>query len=202
MDWNLVGAFLGAVILTAFLIAAGHRSSRGQRIALIGLGLAIFAVPTYLGSVVQDRANQTLAEERATSSEARVQARFDQLSGQLDQAFRGILEALGDPNKSPEQRRLAVAAAVGRYNEVVTRLRSGPIEPLEVPAIAGSETAGSQSPPSSDAPAPTVERPRETQSAPIEDAAPAPVFVPPPPVVVPPPVMPPPSPPPPPPPPP
>lgn len=200
MEWNLVGAFSGAAILTVFLVAAGHRSSRGQRVALIGLGLAIFTVPTYLGSVMQDRVDQSRATEQAASTEARIQARFDQLSGQLDQAFRGILSALANPNQSPEQRRLAVAAAVGRYNQVAARLGIDPVEPLPVPPVE-SPASGSRAPatqPQSEGPVEQQRPAAPTETQRSDEADTAPVVAPPvlpPPVIVPPPPPPPPPPP-------
>jgi hypothetical protein len=141
MYWDLVGAAIGALFLTVFLIAAGHPRFKGQRIVLIGLGLAIFSVPTFFGSMFHTRTEEARTAREAATAEARVQRRFDMMSDQLDGAFRGILAALTAPGQTTEQRRVAVANSVARYNRIVTSMRPGrPVAPLPVPLLAPAST--------------------------------------------------------------
>jgi len=203
VDLNFVGAILGALTLLITFSVAFHRKHRGQRAAIIGLGLALFAIPTYFFSVAQGHLNDRRSSRETAQAARRLEDRFDKLDG----AYRDILSVLTDPSRTPRERQVAVAAAVGRYNSIAARLSQRPIRPLVVPLGDRSKPMptteiGQPSPkagrPAFDlAPATTATpTPSPSPTSPrtrAEESSPPPPFVPPPiataPVMIPPPII-------------
>ncbi len=131
MSWSLIGAMTGLAILAIAFPIVMNPKTLGKRINLVGFILAVFAVPTTLGTIADseiarhddaEQQRQAALQAQRLLHEQRQQAEATRTA--LTVAVAQILDAVRQP--AGPRRTRALRSALAAYDRAVSELGPGP----------------------------------------------------------------------------